>query len=82
MSITVYTKKPCPQCDATKRSLTKNGLEYTELDLLAPENAEALEAFKAQGFTSAPIVVAGDEVWSGFRTDKIKAIAQKVAVVA
>ena len=30
MSITVYTKAHCPQCDATKRQLTKQGLEFEQ----------------------------------------------------
>ena len=33
MSITVYTKTHCPQCDATKRQLTKQGLDFDQVDL-------------------------------------------------
>jgi len=51
MSITVYSKPRCPQCDATYR------------------------AIKGLGYQQAPVVVAGEDHWSGFRPDRIKAIA-------
>lgn len=70
MTITIYTKTPCPQCDATKRAFKRAGVTWNEVDLM--ENAEALAKFKEQGFAQAPIVVAGDEVWSGFRFEKVR----------
>ncbi|MDO4888555.1 MAG: glutaredoxin-like protein NrdH [Actinomycetaceae bacterium] len=73
MNITVYTKPSCVQCNATKRALDKAGLSYGEVDLT--KDAEALEAVKALGYQSAPIVFAGDEHWAGFRPDRIKALA-------
>ncbi|HLS24391.1 MAG TPA: glutaredoxin family protein, partial [Beutenbergiaceae bacterium] len=41
MSITVFSKPACVQCDATYRALNKHGLEYTIVDISA--DAEALE---------------------------------------
>lgn len=73
VSITVYTKPSCVQCNATKRALAKAGLEYQEVDLT--EDAEALEAVKALGYQSAPVVFADGDHWSGFRPDKIKSLA-------
>lgn len=73
MSITVYTKPSCVQCTATKRALAKAGLSYSEVDLT--QDAEALEAVKALGYQSAPVVFADGDHWAGFRPDKIKAIA-------
>ena len=72
MSITVYTKPACVQCNATKRALDKAGLEYELIDLT--EDAEALEAVKAMGYQQAPVVMAGGDHWAGFRPDKIKAL--------
>ena len=72
MSVTVYTKPSCVQCNATKRALAKAGLAYREVDLT--QDAEALETVKAMGYQSAPVVFAGGEHWSGFRPDKIKAL--------
>ena len=52
MSVTVYTKPSCVQCNATKRALAKAGLAYREVDLT--QDAEALETVKAMGYQSAP----------------------------
>lgn len=73
MSITVYTKPSCVQCNATKRALQKNGLEFTEVDLT--QDAEALATVKALGYQQAPVVFAGGDHWAGYRPDKIRALA-------
>ncbi|WP_127125337.1 glutaredoxin-like protein NrdH [Georgenia sp. SYP-B2076] len=81
MSITVYSKPSCVQCDATYRALNKQGLEYEVVDITT--DPEALESVKALGYQQAPVVFAGGDHWSGFRPDKIKAlVAQQAAVVA
>ena len=72
MSITVYTKPSCVQCNATKRQLDKFGLEYALVDLT--EDAEALATVKALGYQQAPVVIADGDHWAGFRPDKIKAL--------
>lgn len=77
MSITLYTKPACVQCNATKRQLDKAGLEYDVVDLM--EDAEALEAVKALGYQQAPVVMADGDHWAGFRPDKIKALAASLA---
>lgn len=77
MSITVYSKPRCVQCDATKRALDKQGLEYTEVDMTM--DPSALEFAKSLGYAQAPVVVAGDEHWSGYRPDKIKLVATAAA---
>lgn len=80
MSITLYTKPNCVQCNATKRALDKHGLEYETIDL--SEDVNALDYIKGMGFQQAPVVLAGDESWSGFRPDKIKALASEALAVA
>lgn len=73
MSITVFSKPACVQCEATYRALNKHGLEYTIVDVST--DAEALETVKALGYQQAPVVFADGDHWSGFRPDKIKALA-------
>ena len=46
------------------------------------QDAEALELVRGLGYLQAPVVIAGDEHWSGFRPDQINALAAKVAPVA
>lgn len=77
MSITVYTKPSCVQCNATYRALDARGIEYDILDL--SEDAAALEQVKALGYLQAPVVVTDEEHWSGFRPDKISELATRLA---
>jgi glutaredoxin-like protein NrdH len=78
MSITVYTKPACVQCNATYKALDKQGLKYEIVDIT--EVDEARDYVMALGYSSAPVVVAGDVHWSGFRPDSIKALAVIEAV--
>lgn len=69
--ITVYTKPNCVQCTATFKVLDKAGIAYAKVDIGV--DAEARDYVMALGYLQAPVVVAGDEHWSGFRPDRIKA---------
>lgn len=77
MNITVYTKPACVQCNATYRALDKQGLDYEVVDIT--ENEDARDYVMALGHLQAPIVVAGEDHWSGFRPDRIKALAMAAA---
>ena len=57
MSITVYSKPRCPQCDATYRALDKQGVSYEKIDVT--QDAESLAFIKGLGYQQAPVVVAG-----------------------
>lgn len=76
MLIRVYSKPRCQQCTATKRWLTEHGIPFEVEDIREPGN---LAAAQALGHTSAPVVVVGDESWSGFRPDFLDEIAARVA---
>lgn len=77
MSIIVYSKPACVQCTATYKALTKHGLDYEVVDLSRDE--QALRTVTAMGHLQAPVVVDGDESWSGFRPDLIKQAALRSA---
>ena len=72
MSVVVYTKPDCVQCDQTKRFLDKADIKYSVEDITADSNAAQLAYFQAEGFSAAPIVVTDVGTWSGFRVDKLK----------
>lgn len=74
--ITVYSKPACVQCTATTRELDRRGIEYTYVDLT--KDAEAMDTIAALGYRQAPVVIAGDEHWAGFRPDKIGQIKLEV----
>lgn len=69
MSVTVYTKPSCVQCNATYRALDKNGVTYKTVDI--SQDADALERVRALGYMQAPVVITESDHWSGFRPDKI-----------
>ena len=73
MSITVYSKPSCMQCTATYRALDKQGLTYQVVDLT--KEPAALDLLHNLGHRQAPVVIAGDSHWSGFRPDRISALA-------
>ena len=77
MSITLYTKPACVQCNATKKALDRAGLEYTSVDVTLDE--EARDYVMALGYVQAPVVEANGEHWSGLRPERIKALATVAA---
>ena len=72
MTITVYTKPACVQCEQTKKLLTKNGLEFNTIDIT--EDSAAFDKVVAMGFQAAPVVNAGDDWWAGFNPEKINGL--------
>ncbi len=73
MTITVYSKPACVQCTATTRALEAKGLSFEVIDLT--EDADAMEMVVSLGYRQAPVVVAGDAHWAGFRPDMIGRLA-------
>ncbi len=73
MTITVYTKPACVQCNATYKALEKQGIEFEKVDITADD--EARDYVMSLGYLQAPVVVAGSEHWAGFRPERIKALA-------
>ena len=83
MSITVYSKPRCPQCNATYRKLKSLGVPHESIDVT--QDAKSLALIKGLGYSQAPVVaVKGSdgailETWGGFRPDRIKKVAALVA---
>ena len=77
MAITVYSKPSCVQCTATYRALDSKGIEYEIFDVSVDEKAR--QAVLQLGYMQAPVVIADDEHWSGFRPDKIDELAARIA---
>lgn len=74
--IVIYSTPACVQCTATKREMDRKGLSYDEVDLTKDE--AAYKAVKGMGYQQAPVVVVGEDHWSGFRPDKIGALASEL----
>jgi glutaredoxin-like protein NrdH len=70
--ITVYTTPACVQCDATVRAFNKQGIPYDVVDISL--DTDARNYVMSMGHQQAPVVVAGDQTWSGYRPDRIDAL--------
>lgn len=68
----VYTKPNCVQCKATKQQFEKQGVSYKVVDI--SEDHDARDYVLSLGHLAAPVVVVGDQSWSGYRPDLIQAL--------
>jgi glutaredoxin-like protein NrdH len=78
LTVTVYSTGPsCMQCKMTYRALDQAGIGYTVVDVT--QNPAAREYVMDElGHSTAPVVVVNqdpDHHWSGFRREKIAALA-------
>lgn len=72
--VKLLSKSRCVQCDATKRALKDAGVEYVEISL--DTDPEALDFALSLGHKAAPVVIVDENNhWSGFRPDRIAALA-------
>ncbi len=75
MAITVDSQPACVQCTVTYRALDKLGAEYTVADI--SEDADARDYVVSLGHLQAPVVIVDGDHWSGYRPDRIKALAER-----
>jgi glutaredoxin-like protein NrdH len=79
-TVTVYTKPACVQCNATYKALDTRGIEYSVVDISA--DSEARDYVMSLGYVQSPVVVAGDDHWSGFRPDRISGLINRATRAA
>ena len=70
--ITLFSKNNCMQRKMTKKFLEKEGADFEEINI--DEQPEKIDYVKSLGFTAAPVIEAGDIVFSGFQPTKLKEI--------
>lgn len=74
MEITIYTKRNCQACEATKKAMDRAGLGYEVIDV--SDNLTLQQALRECGFRQMPVVEvsSGEDYrpWEGFRPDLIK----------
>lgn len=83
LSITVYSKDRCPQCEMTKRRLNRRGVDFDEVNL--SHDPRQLEELVSMGFQSAPVVIVEDnstgetvDAWAGFQVNRIDRWADRM----
>jgi glutaredoxin-like protein NrdH len=70
--VIVYSNPNCTACEQTKRFLTIKGIAF-EAKMIS-QSPEVFDLIEEKGYTSAPVVVVGDDSWSGFRLDKLSTL--------
>ena len=77
MSIKLFTKPACMQCNATKKALDRAGLDYEVVDISL--DPAAREYVLSLGYMQTPVVEVDGDHWSGFRPERISSLASTVA---
>lgn len=73
MSIKVFTKPACVQCNATYRFLNAQGIDYDVVDVTKDQSA--FDKVKTLGHRQMPVVYVDEQThWSGFRPELIKGL--------
>lgn len=75
MTVIVYTKPSCVQCDQTKRFLDKSNISYSTVDIT--EDQEAFDKIVSMGFKAAPVVVTDNDAWAGFNPTKLAKLVEE-----
>lgn len=77
MTVDVYGRPECTQCDWTKRHLDKRGVKYVYHDIDA--DPQARQAVEEAGILTLPMVVVTHhgrtDIWNGFKIDKIRGLS-------
>lgn len=75
-AVTVYTKPACVQCEATVRSLGRKGIAFRLVDVTTDDRA--LAHVRELGHQQVPVVETPTEHWSGYRPDRLLALARRL----
>ena len=71
-NVTVYSKPNCPQCTQTKKKLEQKGIAFEVIDI--SQDKKAAQTVNDLGYRQVPVVVSGENHWSGFRPDLLSAL--------
>ena len=74
-SVTIYTGPLCNYCDAAKRLLTRNYVEYKEINIATVEGAMDEMIKKANGKRTIPQIFFDDQHIGGY--DEVRALEKE-----
>ena len=74
-SVTIYTGPLCNYCEAAKRLLTRNKVEYKEIDISKVDGAMDVMIKKANGKRTIPQIFFGDQHIGGY--DETRALEKE-----
>ena len=70
--VIVYSNPNCQACEQTKRFLTLKEIPFEAK--MIQDSPEVFSLIEEKGYASAPVVVVGEDSWSGFRLDKLNSL--------
>lgn len=73
--VIVYSNPNCTACEQTKRFLTVKGIEFEAK--MIQDSPEVFDIIEEKGYSAAPVVVVGEDSWSGFRLDKLNSLVHQ-----
>lgn len=71
----MYGLPNCVQCEQTKKYFVRKFVEFDYVDLTS--DSAAYEFVRALGFTQAPVIVIGEDSFSGFNPNMLDTIISK-----
>ena len=74
-SVTIYTGPLCNYCDAAKRLLTRNKVEYKEINIATVEGAMDEMITKANGKRTIPQIFFDEKHMGGY--DEVRALEKE-----
>ena len=74
-SVTIYTGPLCNYCEAAKRLLTRNKVEYKEIDISKVDGAMDEMISKANGKRTIPQIFFNDQHMGGY--DDVRALEKE-----
>ena len=74
-SVTIYTGPLCNFCDAAKRLLTRNNVEYKEINIASVDGAMDEMITKASGKRTIPQIFFDDQHIGGY--DEVRALEKE-----
>ena len=74
MESTVFSRPDCNPCAKVKTWLNNKNVNYREVDV--SKDVQGLNTLKDLGYTSVPVILAGNGHWSGINLDKMKELTR------
>ena len=74
-NVTIYTGPYCNYCDAAKRLLTRNNVQYKEINVAEVEGAKDEMIKKANGKKTIPQIFFDDQHIGGY--DEVRALEKE-----
>ena len=74
-SVTIYTGPLCNYCDAAKRLLTRNNVDYKEINIATIEGAMDEMIAKANGKRTIPQIFFDEQHMGGY--DEVRALEKE-----